>query len=416
MTGQHSLSDLHTPAGRGGGLARPIQRRYHFHWPGLLYAAVTAAIAVGAIRTQNNLLFLALGLALGGLLVSGIISGLSLMGIRLEWLPAARGRVGEPIPLRYRVGNTSRLLPAFGLTIEELRAPTAGAREDASAAFVLYVAARASLGARAVLVPAARGRLELDAVRVWSTFPFGLAKKSLLFRQRRSVLVAPVRLPLRPASLRDLLGRTPDGLSGSKTEGEGDEPFGVREFLPGDNPARIAWKPSARLDRLILRQHAQPANSRTWIVLQLAPTPDTSADETAIAFAAALITHASSAGTAVGLAVPAAGILHHPRLGARHAEWLIAELAGLDLHRPGLDRGADGTHAAAFRSGECIVVHAGPITRGHAPRAARHVAIDDLDAFLEPGDAADLALAALGRPPLPRRPAPAASARRRVPA
>src|SRR5207253_2912685 len=36
--------------------ARPL-RRYHFHAPGLVYILVTLFIAIGAINSQNNLLF-----------------------------------------------------------------------------------------------------------------------------------------------------------------------------------------------------------------------------------------------------------------------------------------------------------------------------------------------------------------------
>src|ERR1041385_4840021 len=61
--------------------AAPL-RRYHFHGPGLVYILVTLFIAMGAINSQNNLLFAALGLAIGGLLISGIISGGALLGVR----------------------------------------------------------------------------------------------------------------------------------------------------------------------------------------------------------------------------------------------------------------------------------------------------------------------------------------------
>jgi hypothetical protein len=37
------------------------QRRYHFRYAGLIYIGVTVFIAIGALNSQNNLLFWAWG-------------------------------------------------------------------------------------------------------------------------------------------------------------------------------------------------------------------------------------------------------------------------------------------------------------------------------------------------------------------
>jgi len=107
--------------GGGGGVGSGrIVRRYHFHAPGVLYVAVTLFLALGAINSQNNLLFAALGLAIGGLLVSGIISGASLLGLRVERDPIVHASVGAPLTVSYTISNTNRFFPAFGLGVMEL--------------------------------------------------------------------------------------------------------------------------------------------------------------------------------------------------------------------------------------------------------------------------------------------------------
>ena len=42
---------------------KPV-RRYHFHFPGVLFAVVTLLLGIGAINSQNNLLFLLFGFVL----------------------------------------------------------------------------------------------------------------------------------------------------------------------------------------------------------------------------------------------------------------------------------------------------------------------------------------------------------------
>jgi hypothetical protein len=42
---------------------RVVSRRYHLHFPGLVYIATTVMLAFGAVQSQNNLLFWAFGIA-----------------------------------------------------------------------------------------------------------------------------------------------------------------------------------------------------------------------------------------------------------------------------------------------------------------------------------------------------------------
>jgi len=83
--------------GGGGGVGSGrIVRRYHFHAPGVLYVAVTLFLALGADQQPEQPALRALGLAIGGLLVSGIISGASLLGLRVERDPIVHASVGAP--------------------------------------------------------------------------------------------------------------------------------------------------------------------------------------------------------------------------------------------------------------------------------------------------------------------------------
>ena len=390
--------------------SRPPTRRYHFHLPGVMYIAVTLFLALGAINSQNNLLFCSLGLAIGGLLVSGVLSGSALMGLRLERRPPAHTSVGRATTLRYDLSNRNRFFPAFGLTLEELpvadnsRRPTWPGLLPAPRAFAAAAPARSTVHASATIIPVRRGRADFLAARAWTTFPFGLARKSVTFHLPQTMIVLPPELALRSGVIEDLTARSPHGVGGERSPGMGDEFFGLREYVPGDSPRRIAWRRTARTGDLVVRQNTTPSPLRLWVVLdldrrgspRLSPGQATAPlepvarsslashvlDERAIALAAAILRNAADQDIAVGLSVPPARLLHPPRLGRFHLDRLLAELALLDL-AAARRSGSVGFPDPVARSGACLVVHTGEIDRSFGPRHARHLRAADLDRMIE---------------------------------
>ena len=368
-----------------GGSAR-IRRRYHFHFPGVLYVCVTLFLAVGAVNSQNNLLFFALGLAIGGLLVSGLLSGAALIGVRLERMPIPTGTVGKPMTIRYRVSNSNAVFPAFGLHVEELpggrreRKPGWRSFFPSVATFAAHVPPKSSRQARAVVVPVRRGTVSLDGVQTWSTFPFGLAKKSTAVSLPHTGIVHPPELALRPGVIARITAKAPYGLGGQRSQGLGEEFFGLREYSAGDPPRNIAWKPSARTGTLVVRQYSAPAPSRLWVVLAVPDGAGEGDVEMAVALAASILAHASRAGVAVGLAVPRVNILHAPRQSRLHLDRMLGDLAVADL-RAG-ETGAVFPEAPS-RSGACVVVHAGGVDATQGPRHARHFGVEDAEKLFD---------------------------------
>ncbi|MFG0327693.1 MAG: DUF58 domain-containing protein [Phycisphaerales bacterium JB037] len=253
----------------------------------------TGFLAIGAVNSQNNLLFFAFGLAVAGLLVSGFISGSGLMGIRIERLAQETVEADEVTTMRYRVSNRNRFMPAFGLSIHE-RGDRRGGLESRgfgrAIAFVDRVRAGETVIAEARVRPASRGLAELDVMEVTSTFPFGIVRKTIRRSQPEQVLVLPARLRLGRSVVDRLFGRAEHDTAGSSRRGVSNELWGLREYVPGDAARSIAWRPSARLDQVVVRQTAEPNAARVRIVLDVRPQPGVGeqARERAIALAAAI--------------------------------------------------------------------------------------------------------------------------------
>jgi len=357
--------------------ARPIDRRYRPGWPGVLYLATTLFLALGAINSQNNLLFWAFGLAISGLLISGVISGSGLLGLRVQRLNVPEGRVGEVLEVRYRLTNRNRFMSSNALTVRELdRArrgdePASWARRvGAPSTFVDQVPHRGSTTVTAPCRCIRRGEGELCIISISSTFPFGLIRKSVLWQQDSRFVVLPARVELASALCARVRVAGEAGTQVSTRIGMGDDFFGVREYVPGDSLRQIAWRASARVGSLVVRQTSAPAPLRLWVLLDLRGGHDWS-QELAIAVASAFIRLACSQRYAVGLSVPGHGILLAPRPGEAQSAALERELAMIDAEREHDQR--DTIPTRSLRRETFVVVHAGEQDGAIGPAGALHV-------------------------------------------
>ncbi|MFB3138137.1 MAG: DUF58 domain-containing protein [Phycisphaerales bacterium] len=351
-----------------------MTRRYHLHLPGLMYIGLTLMVAVIAMNRQNNLLFAILGMLLAALLISGVVSWLMMRGLRVRRLVPRDGAVGEPLAVRYAVTNRNRIFPVFNIHIEErpVAGPSGWAHLMAPAqTWVLHIGPKETVHGEAIFWPSRRGEARFDRLRVWTTFPFGIVKKSITNSRPQHALIYPLLYELRRNVVNDV---APQGLAGAKISQRardpvaGDDYYGMREFRPGDSLRHIAWKRSAALDQLVCIERTRPAPPRLRVVVNLTtPTAELRVDpadehsprqleELAISLAASIIHAADRNGFEVGLSLPGTGLPSHL---IRHSPWhrakMLAALAGIDLDAP---RPADPVQAAtsAERVGQ-IVIH-----------------------------------------------------------
>ncbi len=359
-----------------------IRRRYHVGPGGWLYVGVTVLVALGAFNSQNNLLFWSFGLSLALLVVSGIISGAMLMGVRVERDAIASAAAGDPVRISYRVRNLNRLVPIMALTIEEIghEPPTPPSLVDRllrkrpasdvrpirpPMGFVPYVGPRSSIRVEGVSRAVRRGRLLFLGVRVHTSFPFGLIRKSVSIEQAASAVVTPEVLHIAVGDRVAAAPLAPVG-SMSRRSGLGDEFHALREYRPGDSPRDVAWRATARRGSLLVRQSAAPNPRRLWIVLHLRTHAGHDAlDERAIALAAGLAETAERQGVEFGLVIPLSRTLVHPRRGFAHRQRVMIELGLVDLAADD-GRGARSafpTHVLG-PGAAVVVVHAGPSDSG----------------------------------------------------
>lgn len=327
-------------------------RRLQPHVPGLVYTGLLMLVGLAAMNNQNNLLFWVFGVMVAGVVISGLISHWMMFSLSARRLDPSHGAVGEPLVVRYALTNRSRLLAAFNVLMEEK--PVSGPLDwrrlmKPAKAWVMHAAPRETVHGETIFWPTRRGELAFDQMRIWTTFPFGIVRKSIRVSQPQHTLIYPMLYELR----HDLLDAvSPGGLMGARITqqaGAGDDFFGVREHRPGDSMRHIAWKRTAQLDQIVTIERTTPSPAKVRIILDLTvPTEKLHVEpagreaareleEQAISFAASVIHLADLTGYEIGLSLQ--GVDQAP-IPVRRNQWhlrkLMAALAEIDLDRPRL--------------------------------------------------------------------------------
>lgn len=328
------------------------QTRYQMGPGGLVFVMSTGLIYAAALYTQANLLFWGFGLMIGAALTSMLHAVIALRGLEVQRLPPNHAIADEPVMIRYRLHNRSRL-PMFSVMITELwghsrRDREGPVHEDPARlrggphGYVIHIGARQSVQAEAPCWPLRRGRLTFDRVAVSSSFPFGIIRKQVAVVQRDELIVFPHLYQLNRQLLTDL--ERADSYSHADVDQVGghEEFFGLREYRAGDSLKRVDWKRTARTGEMVAREMTRPRPPRLAVLLDLTPNaPGEAGDnqqaltERALSLTASLICQAHLQGYRVGLSV--AGVdcqTFTPRHSRPHRAQMLQALAQLDTARP----------------------------------------------------------------------------------
>lgn len=299
-----------TTLGRQLELRAPDARRDHVHLVAVLYIGATVMLLLGAMSSQNNLLFVAVGLSLATVIVSGFIAGSSMMGLRFARRVPVVAEAGAPVSVGYMTQNRNKLVPAFAIRI----ADTAQGPADTAVSIrtgIDRISARDGRFVSARATFPSRGRWTFGPGRLSTMFPFGISKKSMRFDAGDVLLVSPARRTLRPGVLGRLESTGEDGRIDPRRRGHGTELYALRDYHSGDPVSSIAWRASAKWNRLISREAAAPRAKRVWIVIEASRESlharEASA-EAAVRLAQAAGRRLCEIGVAPGLSVPSCGV------------------------------------------------------------------------------------------------------------
>jgi uncharacterized protein (DUF58 family) len=237
---------------------------YRITREGWTYIGGTLLIALAALNTGNNLLFLILACLISIILMSGILSSISLAGVELRLELPEHIFAGETIRATVELINEKLTVPSFSLRVEA--AKPKGAAQPAildSPVYFPYVPRNERVRQSVPLTFRDRGIYKQNAFRIVTRFPFGFLQKARQVDLKTEALVYPSVEPT--PELQEILPSI-EGTLESLVKGRGQDLYALRDYLPTDSARYVHWKASARFGSLMVREFSREDDSRILLV------------------------------------------------------------------------------------------------------------------------------------------------------
>ena len=291
---------------------------------GTTYVLATIVLAIAALNTANNALYIAVSIMLGTLLLSGVASKGGLKKIEAEIAGMEEAWARRPVDGALRVRNRSRIWNVRDLVITS--------PDLSKAVYLPLLPKRSELTIPVSLLFHRRGVARLAPFDSYTRYPFGFFLKKRRLRISSEVVVYPRVAGEEEgrSRFRPITGEQ----SSSNRAGIGTEIHSFREFVRGDSLRHVYWKKSASIGRWIMKQTELDAGRAVHVTIDPYKPRGASDDEfeEMISAAATLIFHATRRELDVTLSLPR--ITLHAR-DSRAAASLFHALALLEpIHEP----------------------------------------------------------------------------------
>ena len=308
-------------------VASRMREAFHYDLTreGMAYLVVVLIIAVAALNTANNLLFIVLAAMLSAIVVSGVASAAVLRGLELDVDIPQNAYATRPIAVHVRLSNPRMWMPSFSVTVQTpvekkkkpgwewqktrfsfpsrqrwLDLPDYTLRRKqmlprppkilTRPVYFPFLGPQGSAAAQVELVFPRRGQYSQEGFSLSTRFPFSFLTKSRTVALDRELVVYPALIE--SEELLDILPLI-TGEFISFVRGRGSELYRIREYTPDDMARYVDWKATAKTGSLKVREFTREDERRLRIVFDN-PEPgkvSLAAYEHAVSLAATLACH-----------------------------------------------------------------------------------------------------------------------------
>ena len=275
----------------------PGALRQHVTRTGLAYSGTVIVVAVIAILSANNLLFLILAAMLSILFISGFVSKLVLAGLEVDLLLPPHISARQTVRASVRLKNLKGWMPSFSILL-------AGAPDSGFLGAIYFPVIPGGVTAEEPLELSfpRRGRHTGRAFSLTTRFPFGFAERREMVTLHHDVIVYPCLDP-QPA-YEELFGAVAGDLEALR-RGQGYDFYRIRPYEALESARHVDWKATAHTSSLQVREFAQNDDQLVVIYLDLdVPREHGNWFETAVECAAFLAFRLSQSGHQVRLRTP----------------------------------------------------------------------------------------------------------------
>jgi uncharacterized protein (DUF58 family) len=267
---------------------------YRITVEGWIYIVGVVLVALAALNTGNNLLFLILACLISSILMSGILSSITLTGVEMRFHLPEHIFAGQTVRASVELENEKLTLPSFSL-----RAESASTKNVPSAAiletpvYFPYLPRQEVVSQNVPLLFPKRGVYRQEAFRIVTRFPFGFLQKARRLDLAAAAIVYP-SVDASPEFLEVLPGI--QGAMESLVKGRGQDLYSLRDYLPNDSARHVHWKASARFGSLMVREFAREDDCSVLLVFdpyslaarRTASVPEKASFERAVSLCAAI--------------------------------------------------------------------------------------------------------------------------------
>jgi len=243
---------------------------YRLTREGLVYLGGVFVVAVAALNTGNNLLFMILASLLAGVLISGFLSRLVLSGVDVQLELPEHIFAGRPIMAIAELHNTKQTMPSFSvLLVSEDNKKTKKQTSIKAAPNILarpvyfpHVPHQRTVRQNVELTFPRRGIYRQDALGLRTKFPFGFLQKTRRVDSEIEALVYPSVEPTE--EFYEILPLVSGELE-SYQRGRGNDLYSIRDYQFNDSARHVDWKASARTGVLQVREYAREDERRVLL-------------------------------------------------------------------------------------------------------------------------------------------------------
>jgi uncharacterized protein (DUF58 family) len=267
---------------------------------GIIYLLGVFVVALAALNTGNNLLFMVLACLLAGILISGVISQLVLSGVEVRLVLPEHIFAGRPVLGLAEFINHKHNIPSFSL---QLVGAVGRSREGAkpgneiltAPVYFPYVPRQQTAQQSMELRFPIRGIYRQELLGLRTRFPFGFLEKTRRVASNVEAVVYPAVEPT--GQLSEILPLVAGELE-SFLRGRGQDLYAIRDFQTSDSARHVDWKASAKTGVLQVREFTRDDDRRVLLALDPFVPPALAAQgapdplfESAVAMCASLAWH-----------------------------------------------------------------------------------------------------------------------------
>lgn len=203
---------------------------------GLVFGAMLVVMALGSLNYNNNPGLLLTSLLAAIAFLSVLTGYRALDGLTLRGVHATPVFAGDALAVELLFDPGNRRREALRIQMDDTAATFSTERATTSRVVVGLPTTR-------------RGLVPLPRVKLWTTWPYGLFRPWSWLNPQIDFLVYP-----RPEAFGPPLPESGDRTGQRHLRVSGDEYGSLREYRETDPRRLIAWKATARFDRLMVRE------------------------------------------------------------------------------------------------------------------------------------------------------------------